>query len=702
MIMKITQRILTALCLVLAGCMVSCGSDTSDTIVLDSGTSQESSNYTQVEITPIETTDATITSFTSNENGQSLLNLYEATTGTPYAFVYSNGTWKEQDNEAMIQILEEYPHEEVTVICDYNGTWWVFLQNQGCYQNIIQVEIDGTRTVTEVSQFTSVNQVFMGEDGVLCVQTIEGETGSILLIDTTTGEFINHRIPSNVQAYYTTSSELYATIDNETIALFGLETGEMLEEYEVTTGNLRDAVYIREEAFVTASDEGIIDTSLIDSTIQTVIDQKSYAYADPRIESKSYVVKNVKDGSYLMAAVLDGSVKVYEYGESDEMAQEVEMTDELIIWAFKEDAYINDMVALYAQQYPNCQIILEYSTYSDAEGAQVTYDDAIRKLNAELLAGDAPDVLFLDGLPINSLYNQGMLSTIELTIDESEYYENILHTYTDENGTYAYPTAVNLFVFVTNSDIVDAESYNTLEGIAQLYQDPTAIQMESESGIFHVFYYTTYHNIFPDESTVNEEALTQLLVESQKMVASSNENRSLSGGFRWDMSDSHATILANPLGASYLFLNQDDVSVMPLLDGVYMSKNIASIPVDAVNQENAKVFIQMLLEDEVGQSVNAINRYFSVRKGADAQSIENFLDGYVIEDASNTDYVQDYLGYDWDSLMEGMEYSCEEDYIVKEIVYEEALQYYSNPSEDVSLVVARIMNKLQIILAERN
>ena len=43
------------------------------------------------------------------------------------------------------------------------------------------------------------------------------------------------------------------------------------------------------------------------------------------------------------------------------------------------------------------------------EGAGLTKDDALRTLNTELLAGEGPDVLILDGADLESFSGSGLL-----------------------------------------------------------------------------------------------------------------------------------------------------------------------------------------------------------------------------------------------------------------------------------------------------
>lgn len=97
------------------------------------------------------------------------------------------------------------------------------------------------------------------------------------------------------------------------------------------------------------------------------------------------------------------------------------------------------------------------ATFEDAEGLSVevrvgipadsgvTADDAQRALNASLLAGDGPDVIVLDGLPLDRMAQQGTLLNLagarDLLLGSDSFYENILFGL-DDASDYAVPTSV--------------------------------------------------------------------------------------------------------------------------------------------------------------------------------------------------------------------------------------------------------------------
>ena len=78
------------------------------------------------------------------------------------------------------------------------------------------------------------------------------------------------------------------------------------------------------------------------------------------------------------------------------------------------------------------------------EGTAVTRDDAIRTLNAELLSGNGPDVLVLDGLPVENYIEQGMLldlsSVVQPMLDSGALLPNVASSFAEAGSIPAVPT----------------------------------------------------------------------------------------------------------------------------------------------------------------------------------------------------------------------------------------------------------------------
>lgn len=80
------------------------------------------------------------------------------------------------------------------------------------------------------------------------------------------------------------------------------------------------------------------------------------------------------------------------------------------------------------------------------QGAAGTEQDYIKALNTELLAGTGPDVLILDGLPVNSYIQKGVLADIGAIVDDAEpVLSNIRAASTAGDGVlYAMPSGIRL------------------------------------------------------------------------------------------------------------------------------------------------------------------------------------------------------------------------------------------------------------------
>ncbi len=98
----------------------------------------------------------------------------------------------------------------------------------------------------------------------------------------------------------------------------------------------------------------------------------------------------------------------------------------------------------------------------DATSQALSDEDIIKNLNTRLLAGEAPDVLFLDGLPIRSLMEKGVLASLDGVVSMDGYYENILTAYSLDGRPYAYPSVFRVPVFVSGSSEINVDDYASL------------------------------------------------------------------------------------------------------------------------------------------------------------------------------------------------------------------------------------------------
>ncbi len=150
----------------------------------------------------------------------------------------------------------------------------------------------------------------------------------------------------------------------------------------------------------------------------------------------------------------------------------------------------NDILrrAIIRYQGANPDIYVEYKVGMDEESG-MTREDAVKKLNTEIMAGKGPDFLLLDGLPADSYVEKGMLADLTPYLTELEKEEkllsNIKESFTADEKIYMMPAAITISMYLTDKDnMTNVSDLSTLadmieklrgehpgEGILQTYSE---------------------------------------------------------------------------------------------------------------------------------------------------------------------------------------------------------------------------------------
>ncbi len=170
---------------------------------------------------------------------------------------------------------------------------------------------------------------------------------------------------------------------------------------------------------------GSVMEQLIDGSMNTLGSPAFYPGALTMIDEQNLLIaandanSEVGDGMVLLRytwskdtpAKPDKELKVYSLYNNRELRQAVS--------SFQKDhpdVYVNYQVAL-----------------SEENGTTVS--DALKTLTTEIMAGKGPDLILLDGMPVNTYIEKGILKDMSpILADKSNYFENILTAYQDAQG----------------------------------------------------------------------------------------------------------------------------------------------------------------------------------------------------------------------------------------------------------------------------
>ncbi len=115
-------------------------------------------------------------------------------------------------------------------------------------------------------------------------------------------------------------------------------------------------------------------------------------------------------------------------------------TTELRVYSLRENNIINKMITAFQKEHPELHVVYQKGV---TEGGITNTSDAVKQLNTEIMAGNGPDVIVMNGLPFKSYIEKGILEDLSGTLgsylQKDEVFRNIVQCYQNEGGLYAAP-----------------------------------------------------------------------------------------------------------------------------------------------------------------------------------------------------------------------------------------------------------------------
>ena len=213
-----------------------------------------------------------------------------------------------------------------------------------------------------------------------------------------------------------------------------------------------------ENTLYSASPGGLYSHVVGGSTMENLLDGGLCAMGDPTKTAVS-ILKN-EDGSFLVAFE-DGEIDCYTY---DKDAPSVP-TQQITVYSLNQNMTVSKAISMFRKSNPDVYVKQEIGLLGDYG---VTKEDAIRNLNTRLLAGEGPDIILMDDMPMNSYMEKGVLMDLGDMADELEgsgaYFSNVLRAYENEKGLYAVPIRFQMPILIGEREQI--EGVSDLNGFA--------------------------------------------------------------------------------------------------------------------------------------------------------------------------------------------------------------------------------------------
>lgn len=341
---------------------------------------------------------------------------------------------------------------------------------------------------------------------------------------------------------YTTLGDTLAMTDGDLVVFYDLTTGEQTGSFS-TVGQQSEedgkkvatmstsASYERvlasdpEGGAVYFADKTGVYRHLLDGAVtERLIDGELCSLNMPALKPTDLIVR--EDGGLLLlyADDMDRTLMNYTYSADTPTVPD----KELRVFSLRDNKTIRQAMGLFQRQNPDVHVVYDVAlTGADA----VTASDALRTLANELLAGKGPDLLVLDGMPIDSYVEKGVLLDLSEEIGEKtasgEWLKAEAESFrTGDGKIYAAPARFSVPVILASEDGARAKDLTALTDwlVSQAERFPGihggALSFVYPPAMIDLFYPVCSPAWFRTDGSMDEEAFRTFLTDLKRIYDS--------------------------------------------------------------------------------------------------------------------------------------------------------------------------------------
>ena len=271
-----------------------------------------------------------------------------------------------------------------------------------------------------------------------------------------------------------------------------------------------------EDVLYLAGAKGLYRHVIGGSVIEQVIDGSLCTFNNP---AYSIYGMTVLDNNEFMALFTGSKLVRFVYDPDIPTVP----NEKLKVYSLKENDTIRQAITLY--QAANPEVFVEYEV-GMGEDSSLTKDDALKSLNTEIMAGEGPDVLILDDMPLDSYIEKGLLLDLSSALNslegEEELFANIVDAMKTDDKVYMMPCEIQLPVIVADQKYISAAK--NLEGIADAVEelrsdhpDKDLLGLCTERSVMRLFAMTCVPSWITESGEINREAITEFLTQTKRI-----------------------------------------------------------------------------------------------------------------------------------------------------------------------------------------
>ena len=210
-----------------------------------------------------------------------------------------------------------------------------------------------------------------------------------------------------------------------------------------------------------ACSDGIYKYILNGNNVEQIVDGVSCSLGNPSLKLSSIYCC---DDESMVVAFDEGTISRFSYDPEMENDKAVVLK----VYALEKDEVLSQLINGYASQNRDVKIDFQIGMKDGT-----TYEDAMKDFTTQVLSGNAPDLIMLDGMDIDNYIDKNMLC--DLSSFESEWnkdgklLDNIVKW--NKKGDKVYNVACKFIIPAIGADSDDLKKLNSLEDIAGFIKD---------------------------------------------------------------------------------------------------------------------------------------------------------------------------------------------------------------------------------------
>lgn len=203
---------------------------------------------------------------------------------------------------------------------------------------------------------------------------------------------------------------------------------------------------------------------------------------------------------------------------------------ELVVYSLYESKTVRQAIGSYQQKHPDVKV--NYQVGMDEESGTVE-SDVIRALGTEIMAGKGPDILILDGLPLESYIEKNVLtdlSSLANSLEDNDlYFPFLKNSFAKDNQIFALPSRFSFPAVIGDKELLS--NLNSLDTFMQK-GETSLLAVQNSKNLLEALAPLYYHSWTNEAGVLNQQAISDFYEQAKKLfdVNDSSKNMASGGG----------------------------------------------------------------------------------------------------------------------------------------------------------------------------